>query len=466
MPPEKEQAISHAKEESEKERTRKLSIKEAAVASVMTGAGTSYISPYALALNANNAQIGFLSSFASLLSPISQIYGSKLMERVSRKRMIVISVFMHAFMWLPIIFLSLFFWKNMFTANLPVILIIFYSLFAIFGSVAGPAWFSLMGDLVPEKIRGKYFSKRNKIAEAIALLSMLVASFALDYFKTKGIVLMGFSIIFLAACIARLISALLLRKHYYPRLKLEKGYYFSIFQFLKKAPSNNYGRFVIFVALMHFTVNISGPFFSVYMLKDLGFSYTEFMLTSVVTSIVVMLFLPLVGKFSDKFGNRELLRFGSAILPVIPILWMLSPSHLYIILVPQIISGIGWAAFNFAVSNFVYDSVTPQRRAICVAYLNVVAGIGVFFGATIGGLLAQYLNISFMNILLFLFLISAISRFIVSLLIPMIKEVRKVHKPREYVLSYFRELNPAVAVTELSKDMIKIRTEFTGRKKS
>ena len=447
--------LTHVKEKLEKEKTLNLSIKEAMSSSVTGGTGDSYITPYALALmnsRQNNFVIGLLGSLPNLLATISQIFGSPAMEKYPRKKIIVVSVALNALMWLPIISLSFFFWKNLFTNYLPTILIILYSLYAVFGAIAGPAWFSLMGELVPEKIRGKYFSKRNKIAGGVVLVSMLIAAFVLDFFKTKGLALLGFSILFFIACFFRLISVALFTKHHYPKLKLEKGYYFSFVQFIKKAPYNNFGKFTIYVTLMHSAAAIAGPFFAVYMLKDLNFSYTIYMLTNVSATIFTLLFFPLVGKFSDKYGNRELLKFGSFLVPIIPIVWLFSPNPVYLILVPQLIAGIGWAAFNFAASNFIYDSVTPQRRGICVAYFNVVAGIGIFLGATVGGLLAQYLPITFMNKLLFIFLISGILRFLVFIGIGKIKEVRTVEKPKKFIF-YFKEINPVNAINDLTREL-------------
>ena len=463
----KEKVIEKVKEKLEKEKTMVVSVKEGAAASVMSGFTDSYVTPFALAISANNAIIGLLSSIPSLLAPISQIFGSKLMENNSRKKILTIFVTLHALMWLPILSLSLLFWKNIFSMYLPLILIVFYSIYAIFGAIGGPAWFSLLGDIVPEKIRGRYFGKRNKISGIIALLAAVMAAFILDFFKTHGMVLIGFSVLFLVAFLARMISAHLITKHYEPKFKLEKGYYFSIWQFIKKAPHNNFGKFVIFIALINLTVNIAGPFFAVYMLKDLGFSYITFMLVNISASIFSILFMPIWGKFSDKFGNRELLKIGSIIVPIIPLTWLFSSNPLYLILVPQLLNGIGWAAFNLALGNFIYDSVSPQRRGICVAYLNVLAGIGVFIGATLGGILAQYLTISFMNNLLFLFLISGILRITVALIfIPRIKEVKQVEKPKQNLFAYFKEINPIKGVIyEVIDDVRNIKDVIIFRRK-
>ena len=52
------------------EKTRKLSIIEGSFSSIAGGAGENYVSPYALSLNASNAEIGFLSSFPGLFGPL------------------------------------------------------------------------------------------------------------------------------------------------------------------------------------------------------------------------------------------------------------------------------------------------------------------------------------------------------------------------------------------------------------
>lgn len=413
----------------EKEKTMKVSIKEGAVSTVMSSFGDAYITPYALSLNANNAQIGFLSSLTGLLGPLAQIKGSRLMEKFPRKKIVIIGTALQAFMWIPILILAFLFQKGMYLEYLPIALIVFYSIYAVFGSIGSPAWFSMLGDIVPQKIRGKYFGKRNRVAGIVGLVATLGAAFLLDLFKTKGIVLLGFSLLFFGAFIFRLIAAYLFTKHYDPKLNLHEGYYFSFWDFIKEAPKNNFGKFTLYVALMYFGMQISGPFFAVYMLKDLNFNYLTYTLVNLSTTVFSLLTMGIWGKFSDKFGNRRILSICGFIIPLIPIFWIFSPSPIFLMFVPQLIGGVGWAGFNLAVSNFIYDIVTPARRAICVAYFNLMVGIGIFFGGIVGGLMTHFITIKSINILLFIFIISGIVRFLVSLIfIPMIKEVKEVHE--------------------------------------
>ena len=139
-----------------------------------------------------------------------------------------------------------------------------------------------------------------------------------------------------------------------------------------------------------------------------------------------LLILKAWGKFADRYGNYQVLKITALLVPLYPILWLVSNNVVFLIFGPSLVGGIGWAGFNLAAGNFVYDSVKPQKRSLAISYFHLLNGIGIFLGAGLGGLLAKTINIAFMDILLFIFLISAFARLTVSLIgLPKIKEVRK-----------------------------------------
>ena len=416
-----------------KEKALRISIFEGSAASVAEGAGGSYITPFALALSATNFQVGLLSAFSGLLAPIAQFYGSNLMERYSRKRIVIAFVLLQALMWLPIAALSYFLWKGIFISYLPYALIVFYTILAIFGGIAHPAWFSWMGDLVPENERGRYFGKRNRITGIVSLVAFLTVGYFIDIFKTKGLVLLGFAIIFALSFTFRIFSFGLFHKQYCPKFKLEKGYYFSLWQFLRRY--DNFGKFAVFQFAFNFAVMIASPFFAVYLLKDLGFNYLTFTIVSVSSSMFYLIFVPLAGKFSDKYGNRELLYVGSFLFVLTPLLIIFFKTPLTIILIPYLVSGLGNAAFTIATNNFTYDAVNAQHRGLCVAYTNILAGIGVFLGSLLGGYIAS-LDFGVKSAIVPVFIAAAFFRLLMVLVfVPGIKEVRKVQRSPHFSLS-------------------------------
>ncbi len=408
-----------------KRKSRKYSIIDGAFATIKNSLGNSYIVPFAVAINASNSLIAMLSSIPGLLGPLSQTFSPRLMEKHSRKKIISKFVLIEILLWIPLILLTILFYKGIITSAIPFLLLIFFSAKVAIANIAGPAWFSLIGDLVDEKHRGRWFAKRTYIHGAIALIFTLLAAFFLDFFKKNKWTIIGFTILFTLAMIARFFSRVYLNKHYEPKLKLKKGYYFSFFEFIKKAPSNNFGKFAIFKALISFAAMIASPFFAVYLLRNLGFSYVTFMAVILSVTLFSILTIKLWGKFADKYGNYQVMKITSILISIFPLLWLISESPIFLILVPQLIAGVGWAGFNLAAGNFVFDSVTPEKRGVAVSYYNLLQGIGIFLGASIGAILVKVLTINFIDIILFIFLISAFARLTVSLImLPLFKEIR------------------------------------------
>jgi len=423
-------------EEKLKEKSRKISIAEGSANSLADGFGTKYITPYALAIGANNMYIGLLSSIPSFVGNFSQIFSSKLIEKFSRKKIVFCGALLQSIMWLFILSAGILFFVFNLKTSSHITLVLIYTILILFGAIITPAWNSWMKDLVPRN-PGKYFGKRNRIIGTISLICMLIGSFILDYFKHTKIFL-GFIVLFSISFIARGISAYLFTKEYEPNLQLQKGYYFTFWQFIKKIPQSNFGKFVVFVALINFATAIASPFFAVYMLKNLGFNYTQWIVIVIASSLAALLFLVPWGRLADKHGNLKVIQISGALVFLVPALWLiaslvLGENHKFLFIILILIesfSGLIWAGFNLSAANFIYDAVTRDRMALCVAYSNVLNGCGVFLGATIGGFLSSRTIVFFgLSPLLFVFFISGVLRLLVYIImIPKIKEVREVPK--------------------------------------
>lgn len=415
------------------EKTKKLSIKEASAYSFMDGFGLRYVGPYALAVGANNTQMGLLSSLPGLIGNLSQLFTIKAMRRWTRKKIIFSGVLLQAIMWLFLIGAGIPFFiygiKNDFSPNAVIII---YTILALVGAFAGPAWSSMMRDLVP-KNRGEYFGNRNRIAGLVALICMFVAGFILDYFKQTHIFI-GFAIMFFIAFIGRFISAMTFRKHYDPKFCVDDKKYFTIWDFIKKMRQNNFGRFVMYFSLLSFACAIASPFFVVLYFKDLNFTYTQYMITAVANSVASLLLMPLWGKFADKYGNLKVMKINGFLIPLLPLFYIFTLfihsqtlMVLFIVLL-EVYSGVIWAGFNLAAGNFIYDAVSKERLAICSSYFNIINGFCALIGALIGGYLSSH-NVSLLGLtpLLSLFIISGIVRFIIYFsLSGRINEVREV----------------------------------------
>ena len=84
------------------------------------------------AINITQGAVGMLASIPGLISPISQVLSSKLVEKYPRKKIVLKSSFYRAIFWLPIELLKKLFYKNILTGYLPLFLIALFSLIVMF----------------------------------------------------------------------------------------------------------------------------------------------------------------------------------------------------------------------------------------------------------------------------------------------------------------------------------------------
>lgn len=431
-----------------KHRSRRHSIKEGIFASIKMAFGDRYVSPFAIAINASNSMVALLSSISGLLGPLTQIFSSRLIGKHSRKKIILKSVFFESLMWLPLIAIAILFYKGILVDFLPLFLLISFSMYVVLSYFATPAWFSWMGDVVDESYRGRWFSKRNLITGFVSVILAILASFFLNYLKEMDWVMLGFVILFFLAFVARLTCWKIFKKQYEPKIKLEKGSYFSFFDFVKQAPKNNFGKFSIFRSLLSFACSISSPLLAVYLLRNLNFSYVLYIVVTLASSVFALFVLRIWGKFADKYGNYGIFVITTILIPTIPILWILSPFPIYMILVPAVISGISWTGFNLASSNFIYDNVSQSKRGLAVSYFNMLNGIGIFLGAGLGAILIKFLPIIFVEPIILIFLFGGFMRMIVVFWwIPKIREIKKKKKlnnSKAFKNIIFKQTKPAL----------------------
>lgn len=410
--------------------SRTHSIKEGIFASAKRSFGDSYISPFAIAINASNSVVALLSSVSGLLGPLSQLFGSKFIEKSSRKKIMLRAVGLEILTWLPLIAIAFLFFKGILTSALPLLLLLTFAIYIIVSNLGHPAWFSWMGDIVNRKKRGVFFSKRNFILGFVTVVLAIVASFFLDYFKIRGWTMYGFMVLFGLAIVMDIFRWKSFKQQYEPKIKLKKEYYFSFWQFIKNAPKNNFGKFSIYRLFLTLSTTISGPLLAVYLLRHLGFKYSTYMIVILAGTALSLIVLQLLGKFADRYGNYKLVEISSIIIIFIPILWILNPSPIYLVLVPAALNGIAWAGLHLSEGNFIYDNISPQKRGLAISYYNMFWGIGVFVGAGISAFLIKYLKTDFIEPLFAIFILGALARAIVVAF--GIRKMREIRHKRKF----------------------------------
>lgn len=412
----------------------------------MRGTGEAYLSAYALFLKATAGEVGLLATLPALLGSFAQLVAAWWGDRLGcRRPLILAGLAAQAVLWLPVILLPM-----LLPQHAVMILMITLTFYYGANHFANPLWHSLMGDLVPEGIRGYYFGKRSRLMNLANFLALVGAGFLLRLAKNHHHTAWGFAVIFLAAMVARVISVY--RVRWVTEQPLPKGRLALHPRVLwQELRGTQFSRFAIFTAVMSFSAGIAGPFYAVYMLRDLHFSYVQFMATQAMVVLTQVGTLALWGRLGDRFGNRFVLAVTGSLIPVGPILW-LTTTHFSAILLIQLVNGFAWAGFNLSAGNFVYDNVPREKRSLYNAIHNVLTAFALVAGAALGGFWESHIpaniqvfGLSLGNSLLWVFLISGLARLNTALgFIPLLREVREVSPAPLKVLAAFMKRRVAM----------------------
>jgi MFS family permease len=413
-------------------RTRRLSIAEGAAWSAMYGFGDAYLAPFAVFLRAGNHAMAFLGTAPLVVGAVAQLAGASLSERLGRRKpLLVLTTAIHAVCYL------LLFWIPFLSRGhaVPALLGV-GAVLAWLASFGTPAWTSWMGDMTAPAQRGRYFALRSTTLTLTMVASMLAAAALLSAFRARGWFWAGFACLFTVAAVARGASSWLFTRHHEPALTRSPGSYFSFWDYLRRAPHSNFTKFSFAVAMMNGAVNTAGPFFSVYMLRDLHWTYFQFTANTVAFLVAQSVVYRWWGAICDRHGARSVLKATSVILPVLPLLWA-STTSFPVLLGVQVLSGCTWAGFNLASTNFVYDAVTPQKRARVVGYHGLLNAFFTLIGGNlIGATIAEAvpaafaigpIHVTLISSLPVVFVVSSLLRILAAtIMLPRFREVRNV----------------------------------------
>lgn len=403
----------------------------------MGGVSESYFSAFAIFLKASAPQVGLLASLPPLLASFVQLFSVWLRQMTGVRKGIIVA---GAVLQIAALF-AIATIPHLFPGHAFPILLVAVVLYFIGPNLGAPLWASLMGVLIPETVRGRFFARRNRLSSIASFSALITAGIVLQLFDMAALTYAGFLCIFMIGMAARSVSAWHLHRIEEPAARESTASEdreadgIPTPTFLRTHP--NFLRFSLFFACMQFAVAISGPFVVVYLLRDLDYSYLQLTCNTAASVLVQFLVLNRWGRLGDLFGNRIILRVTGFSVPIIPFLWVLSTDFWYLILV-QAISGLVWSGFSLSASNFLFDLTPAQKRGGMMAFHNLLSSVAVFVGASLGGWLALTLptslttpiaTIDWLSVFYGVFLCSSALRMLIALaFLPHLEEVRPVRR--------------------------------------
>ena len=387
------------------DKSLKYSIAEGSVNSIKDGIEGNYIIPFALMLGATNEMIGMLSSIPDMIGITVQTLTTKLIKMTKSKKLAnrTIKTIGNMF-WLPIILIPLLFTNGF------LWLMVFMCIRAIFSQIDDTIWASWMADIVPKKIRGTFFGKRNMFLNTTSFIASFLAGWILGLVENPY----GFMIIFSIAFIANFISIYLIGKISEMPDHREHKIKFSFKHFIWGIKNHsNYSNFVLYRTIMNFSIQIAAPFWVVYVLRNLNIGYFWYAISIVVYMIANVLSQRYWGKMIDTFGEKKIM-FVCAFMIPFAALMMIFITNISTLMVERVFSGFVFSGFHIASFNYLLSASPREDCSTFIANYKVFAGLGGTLGPLVGGLLAAAFAdkiIIGLGALQMLFLIAFILRF-------------------------------------------------------
>lgn len=416
--------------------TLRNSQKEAISSSAMTATSDNFFNAFAIFIQASMSQLGLLTGFPQLFGAVMQFISVSLSTYFCRKNIIVVGATVQATGLLAMSLLSIFRPENAIWYFISLAMLHHGLL-----NLVQPHWRAWMGSIVPPRRRGKFFAARSRLTMIASLCVFLIGGSLLTISNQLELAGLGFSLLFLLAALGRFNSARLLWLMHDPQIHTRSKVASQTWRKLHTAWQDPvFRQYSFLVAGMQSMVAISAPFFAVYMLNELKFTYMQFVLSGVASIATQFMTLKFWGRFSDKFGNRLVMVITCGMIPIVPLFWLFSGDFTYILII-QAISGLWWSGFTLSTANYIYD-IRPHQ-ADFATYAAMQAGLGaalVFLGSLLGGVIASYaqaftefasLDRLFSSALFVVFCASSLGRLLVfAYFIPRLKEPHIRQRPR------------------------------------
>jgi MFS family permease len=356
-----------------------MSVLEGSLHAVMVGVAESYLGAFAVELGHGPRAQGLLATLPLVLGALCQLFSPLLCARLgSRKRAAVAGALGQTLSMAALVLIALA-ESQSFSALLGARVGFWVS-----GGLMAPAWNAWMADLTLHTDRSRYFALRSAINHVALLLAFGGAGWAL---YQAGLQLMScYVALFVIAFLARLASVgtLMLQADVEPLTP--RVYDDVLWPRLGHALSRSRVRVALYLACLAFGTQISAPFFTPYMLRELALDYKAFAGLCALSILAKALTFPCCHVLAERIGQRGVLRWGGVGVALIPIVWAWS-SEMPALIVAHVLGGAVWAAVEYASYQLLLDSAPAELTAEFFSLSSALTGVAQVAGAMCGGLL-------------------------------------------------------------------------------
>lgn len=363
--------------------TLNLSHLEGGLYALMIASIENFLFYYAVERQVTATELGLLATMPLACGAIGQYFLPSLVTEKGLGPWVIWTMFLQVFGVLGITLHAL--------ILLPFDFLLFSTiLFYLGGMSSSPLWIDWAQNLVPKRNFRQYVAKRSSYTWALILVFFVGFALLNKFFGLK------LSTIFVIGACARIFSGLLqiiIQKSNYVKYRERhlKGHRnivskneidlkkrFFTFNELNSIGIDFKKTIVVFLfatAFFKFGVQIAGPFFVDYMVKDLKLDMLSFVILYSIPSLGRALFFRNWSRLSSNQNIFETLSFQMFYLAMIPLIWTVSKS-LWFLIPMEVIAGCFWGGFEYMSVLFIQNSLGKNSRK----YIGINMALGSIFG--------------------------------------------------------------------------------------
>lgn len=342
-------------------------------------AGGAVLTGFALALGCSAAVIAIIAALP-FLAQVVQFPAAFLAARFGRRRVALVAVTLSRQAVLPLAVLP---WVPI--AHARTLFYAVCAISAVAGVVANNAWVAWMGDLVPARIRGRYFGARTARCTLAGSIASLAAGLLLDQARGSGAALLGLAVLSAVASMAGWITTAVMAQQHDPTPADPRARP-SLAAALRPFGETRFRPLVTYQIAWNAAVGLSTGLLALHMIRDLHLGFALVAMHGVAGAIVRAMAARAWGRAIDRAGATQVLVACSFGLSIVPLIWTL-PSALWLVslTIDPLLSGVLGSGHSLAAFALPLSASTSDERPPLLAALATVSGLAFAGAAAIGG---------------------------------------------------------------------------------
>ncbi|MBI5382253.1 MAG: MFS transporter [Opitutae bacterium] len=270
-------------------------------------------------------------------------------------------------------------------ASTPIFFAFFFG-FSLLASIFGVGWNSWTQEWAPARIRGKFFGWRNRLVQIAIMLFLALAWPLLNFFPGS---LYAIQFVFLVAIGFR-VWALLAQQ------KIDVANSAASAPAALPAPeqlrlilrSRSLLLFIAFNAVWGFAANCFGPFYTVFMYKQLALSPAKVCLFLILNSLAAAASFPTWGRFLDRYGNKSVMAAALILWQLQFLAWcFIDGDNAWMLYVFWIWAGFASPGFNLGLFSLLLKLIPPEAKTTAiglhVALSSLITAVAPILGGAI-----------------------------------------------------------------------------------